>query len=183
MSGFGVLPELTRPTASSPFRQTYASPRSSTSDEHGHLDQAEPPERVDVDGPREDEDRLDVEDDEEQGVHVITDVHLAEQRQRIGARFVGDVFVVLGHFRAQEPRDAQHRADHHERGQDEDRDGEILPVELGHARFRCRLFRGRAEYMRGLFAVTNRVEAGTFRRAAGRPRTVPSVRADGYRRR
>ena len=88
---------------SSPLRQTYARPRSSTSDEHGHLDQAEPAERLDVDRPREDEHGLDVEDHEQQGVDVVADVRLAEARQRVGARLVGDVLLVLGPGRAQDP--------------------------------------------------------------------------------
>ena len=96
------------------------------------------PSAVDVDGPREDEHGLDVEDHEEQGVDVVADVRLAEERQRVRARFVGDVLLVLRVGRAQQPGDPEHGADHHERGHDEDRDGQVLPVELGHARLRNR---------------------------------------------
>ena len=42
-------------------------------------------------------------------------------------------FSCLRAARAQQPADAEHRADHQQGGTDEDRHGEILPVELGHA--------------------------------------------------
>ena len=104
----------------------------------GHLDQAEPAEAVDVDRPREDEDGLDVEDDEEQRVDVVADVRLAEQRQRVGARFVGDVLLVLRVRGSQQAGRSEHGSDHDECRHHEDGDGQILPVELGHARLRNR---------------------------------------------
>ena len=95
MSGFGVLLRADQAHLSSPLRQTYASPRSRTTTNTVISIEPEPAQRLDVDGPREDEHGLDVEDHEEQGVDVVADVHLAEQRQRVGARLVGDVLLVL----------------------------------------------------------------------------------------
>ena len=142
------MPRRDQAHFSNPLRQTYASPSSSTATNTIISMRPNQPSGSALDRPRKDEHRLDVEDDEQQRVDVVADVRLAEQRQRIGARFVGDVLLVLRQLRPQDPSHSEHRADHQERGKNEDRDGEILPVELGHARIRCRLRVGR----RGVYA-------------------------------
>ena len=51
---------------------------------------------VELDRPREDEHRFDVEHHEEQRVHVVADVRLAEAEHRVGAGLVGHELVRVG---------------------------------------------------------------------------------------
>src|SRR6478609_3779172 len=88
VSGLGILPLSTRPINGlrrgwfrvrglEPLEHSLApgvqEPEGQQPDEDDHLDGAEPAVDLELDGPREDEHRLDVEEDEEQGEHVVPD--------------------------------------------------------------------------------------------------------------
>src|SRR6266550_5718673 len=95
-------------------------------DEHGHLDQAEQPERAEGDRPREQEDRLDVEDDEEHRdqIELDTEAFPARQPDRVDAAFVGRQLHRVRAVRPEHPRchqgaDGEHPGEdgHHDDGQ------------------------------------------------------------------
>src|SRR5688572_10191398 len=83
VSGWGTLPLSTRPmrAATSDPTEDALAPRvheakGEDDDEHDHLDETEDVVRLQPGGPREDEDRLDVEHHEEQGEDVVPDLAL-----------------------------------------------------------------------------------------------------------
>ena len=66
-------------------------------DEDEHLDEAEGAETLEHDGPREDEHRLHVEDDEEKPVDVIANVGLIPARaDRVDPALIGELLAVVG---------------------------------------------------------------------------------------
>ena len=84
------------------------------------------------DRPREDEHRLDVEHHEQQGVHVVPDVRLAEAADGVGARLVGDVLLGLGPVGRSSRPSPSMAPTIPSAATDEDGDREVLPVVLGH---------------------------------------------------
>src|SRR4051794_24617868 len=85
-------------------------PESKDGNEHEHLDEAEDVVGLQLDGPREDEHGLDVEQDEEQGEDVVTDLALGPtEPYGIDARLVIEVLLGLDPGRpdeAPEPEDS-----------------------------------------------------------------------------
>ena len=91
------------------------------------------PYSLELGGPREDEDGLDVEDDEEQGEHVVADLALRPPiAHRVDAALVRDRLL---RARPVWPKQAaEPEQDRHEQhgSRDEDGHGEVAPEELGH---------------------------------------------------
>src|SRR5262245_43541220 len=102
-------------------------------DEHAHLDEAGAGVALELRGPREDEDSLDVEQDEEKRKDVVPDLALRPAiADRIDAALIGDVLLRKrpgGAKQASEGEQESHQADGRSH---EDGDREVAPQELGH---------------------------------------------------
>jgi len=64
-------------------------------DEDAHLDEGEGSVRLEAGGPREDEGGLDVEHDEQEGVHVVANVRLAETEHGVGTGLIEMVIFIV----------------------------------------------------------------------------------------
>src|SRR3954454_2187409 len=105
VSGFGILPLSTRPIRWCPSRldpteHTLApgveQAQGEDGDEDQHLDETEHVVGLEVDGPREDEHGLDVEQHEEQGEDVVADLALGPAgADRVDPGLIGDVLLGL----------------------------------------------------------------------------------------
>src|ERR1700680_1872082 len=138
VSGLGSLLDSTRPTSHPPehaLAPGVDEPEREHHDEHDHLDEAEPCERVDPHRPREDEYRLDVEHHEQQREHVVADLALRPAFAcGIDAALVGDQLLLGGTTGLDEPAQAQNAAHEKAGCAREDDHREVATEETGHVR-------------------------------------------------
>src|SRR5690606_17199492 len=100
-------------------------------DEDEHLDEAEHPVGLEAGRPREDEQGLDVEHDEEQGEDVVAHLALGPGgADGVRARLVADVLALLRPPGPQGPGDQQEQPEQHEAEADEDADGQVVAKEV-----------------------------------------------------
>src|SRR5690606_12565621 len=96
-------------------------------EENAHRGEAEQPDRVERDGPREEKRDLEIEDDEENRDEVVTYVEaVARVLERFEAALVrGELLRILPAAAKREPDEDQHHAEHARHGE-EDQDREVV---------------------------------------------------------